>query len=53
MNKIFWAFFYAVFKKADSQKPLDEVRAEAEKTSQAELENTAKAYAQEIMNKLS
>lgn len=40
-------------KKADAAKPMDQVRAEAEKMTAADLEATAKAYASEIAAKKS
>ncbi len=39
--------------KADSQKPIEEVRAEAQTMSVAQLEQKAKAYADEIASKRS
>lgn len=62
MNKILATMFIAVLsvstlygcgKKADTQKPIEEVRAEAEKMSVGDLEAAAKAYANEIASKKS
>ena len=62
MKKIFGMMFIALLsvtalygcgKKADTQKPIEEVRAEAEKMSVSDLEATAKAYAREIASKKS
>ncbi len=40
-------------KKADTNKPIEEVRAEAEKMTVGDLESTAKSYAKEIEGKKS
>ncbi|HTL47199.1 MAG TPA: hypothetical protein VL688_03945 [Verrucomicrobiae bacterium] len=44
---------YGCGKKADSNKPIDEVRVEAQKMDQAQLEKQAQAYAKEISKKTS
>ena len=42
---------YGCGKKAETQKPIEQVRAEAEKMSVTQLESTAKSYASEIASK--
>ena len=42
---------YGCGKKADTQKPIEQVRAEAEKMSVSDLQSAAKAYADEIASK--